>query len=80
MERLILVPSLPDTTIQNLFTIDSKYRTKKNITINSININNWSDKHPLIELKTDGKVNLLIQGESTLTQSNFVFFNVTYVI
>ena len=68
------------TTIQNLFTIDSKYRTKKNITINAININNWEDKHPLIELKTDGKVNLLIPGESTLTQSNYVFFNVTYVI
>ena len=68
------------TTIQNLFTIDSKYRTKKNITISSININNWNDKHPLIELKTDGKVNLLILGESTLTQSNYVFFNVTYVI
>ena len=68
------------TTIQNLFTIESKYRTKKNITINAININNWEDKHPLIELKTDGKVNLLIPGGSVLTQSNYVFFNVTYVI
>ena len=68
------------TTVQNLFTIDSKYKTKNNITINTVNIDNWSDKHPLIELKTDGKVNLLIPGESTLTQSNYVFFNVTYVI
>ena len=66
--------------IVNILTIDSEYRTKKNITINTVNINNWEDKHPLIELKTDGKVNLLIPGESTLTQSNYVFFNVTYVI
>ena len=68
------------TLIQNLFTIQSEYRTKKNITINAININNWNDKHPLIELKTDGKVNLLIPGDSVLLQSDYVFFNVTYVI
>ena len=67
-------------TVQNLFTIDTNYKTKKNITIQAVNINNWGDKHPLIELKTDGKVNLLIPGESTLTQSNYVFFNVTYVV
>ena len=68
------------TLIQNLFTIQSEYVTKKNITINTVNISNWNDKHPLIELKTDGKINLLIPGDSVLTQNDYIFFNVTYVI
>ena len=68
------------TLVQNLFTIDSKYKTKKNITITTVNISNWNDKHPFIELKTDGKINLLIPADSVLTQNDYIFFNVTYVI
>ena len=66
--------------VQKLFTIDSKYRTKKNITIISANINKWEDKHPLIDIKTNGEINILTSGESLLEQSDYVFFNVTYVI